>query len=240
MIHTIFNPARIAAIAIVMAVGGCIEVAPPEAILLDPPESSPPPSAGAARAEFEQVVAAVEPVAERECRARTRGMNCDFLVLIDANPNLPPNAYQSLTPEGRPTLTFTQALLLDVRNRDELAFILGHEAAHHIEGHIAEQTRTVAAGALLGTILGQRRGASPEALDRLQRTGAFLGSRVFAQDKELEADALGTVIAAAAGFDPVLGSAYFTRIPDPGESLLGTHPPNAERQKIVRETAAAL
>ena len=39
----------------------------------------------------------------------------------------------------------------------------------------------------------------------------------------------------AAGYDPVRGAAYFTRIPDPGNKFLGTHPPNASRIETVRQ-----
>ena len=40
---------------------------------------------------------------------------------------------------GRPIIAFTISLIADVRNRDELAFVMSHEAAHHILGHIARQ-----------------------------------------------------------------------------------------------------
>jgi predicted Zn-dependent protease len=48
------------------------------------------------------------------------------------------------------------------------------------------------------------------------------------------------MITARAGYDPVLGSKFFTRIPDPRDRFLGTHPPNADRVKAVRDTAAKL
>jgi Zn-dependent protease with chaperone function len=38
----------------------------------------------------------------------------------------------------------------------------------------------------------------------------------------------------------VLGSAFFTKIADPGNTFLGTHPPNAARIDAVRQTAATL
>ena len=51
---------------------------------------------------------------------------------------------------------------------------------------------------------------------------------------------MGTRIAAAAGFDPLRGSEFFFRIPDPGDRFLGTHPPNAERLRTVQRVAAGL
>ena len=53
------------------------------------------PDTQSARA-FAQVTTLVEPIAERECSARTSGVNCDFRIVIDDRPNQPSNAYQFL------------------------------------------------------------------------------------------------------------------------------------------------
>ena len=45
-------------------------------------------------------------------------------------------------------MALTVPLIAEVRNRDELAFIISHEAAHHILGHIAQQNETAMTGAL--------------------------------------------------------------------------------------------
>ena len=70
--------------------------------------------------------------------------------------------------------------------------------------------------------------------------GAGVGARRYSKDFELEADAIGTVIAHESGYDPVLGAEYFMRIADPGDSFLGTHPRNAQRIETVRRVAAGL
>ena len=54
------------------------------------------------------------------------------------------------------------------------------------------------------------------------------------------ADKLGTIITHKAGYNPVRGAEFFTRIADPGNRFLGTHPPNAARIDTVRQTAATL
>lgn len=193
-----------------------------------------------AAANFRAAVSRVEPVAESICRQRTRNVNCDFLIRVDPNRNAPSNAFQSLTRNGRPVLTFTLALIADARNQDEIAFVIGHEAAHHIEGHIALQQQSATAGAILGGVIGQIAGAGSQVVDGLSRAGGTIGARRFSQAHELEADALGTIITDAAGYDPLRGAQFFFRIPDPGDRFLGSHPPNAERVAIVRRTAAAL
>lgn len=189
---------------------------------------------------FVQVVGRVEPVAERECRARTNGVNCDFKILVDDRPGQPANAFQTLDETQRPVLVFTIALLEEARNADEIAFVMGHEAAHHVRGHIARQRENAAAGAVIFGGLATLTGGDPGAIESAQRIGAQVGARTYSKDFELEADALGTVITARAGYDPVKGSEFFNRIPDPGDRFLGTHPPNAQRIETVRRTAAGL
>jgi Zn-dependent protease with chaperone function len=189
---------------------------------------------------FVSVVNRMEPLAEQECRARAQTANCDFRIVVDDRPGQPPNAYQTVDASGRPVIAFTIPLIADARNTDELAFIMGHEASHHILGHIPRQQQSARAGALILGSLTAASGGDAEAVRRAQTIGASVGSRTYSKDFELEADELGTVMALNAGYDPVLGAAFFARIPDPGNSFLGTHPPNAQRIEVVRRTAAAL
>jgi predicted Zn-dependent protease len=189
---------------------------------------------------FVAVVRRVEPVAEQVCRERQPRFNCDFLIVVDDRPNQPPNAFQTLDPRGRPVIGFTLALIADARNQDELAFVLGHEAAHHIAGHIPQMQRSASEGALLGGVLATIGGFDSQGVETVSRLGASVGARRFSKEFELEADMLGTIIAARAGYDPVRGAAFFTRIPDPGDRFLGSHPPNADRIRVVQTTAARL
>ncbi len=202
------------------------------------PQSPTPDSADIAR--FQQVVARAEPVAERICRAELPGGNCDFLVQIDDRPGQPPNAFQTLTRDGRPVLAFNLALLASVRNEDELAFVFSHEAGHHIAGHIPKTRQTAATGAILLGGLAAIVGAGSSTVQTAADLGAGVGARTYSKDFELEADALGTIIAKRSGYDPVRGAQFFNQIADPGDVFLGTHPPNAQRIETVRRTAARL
>ena len=209
----------------------------PSGTLTDPEVSTP---ARARARSFVQVVETLEPVAERECRARTQGVNCDFNILVDDRPGQPANAYQTVDRQGRPIIAFTLALIADARNADELAFVMGHEAAHHIAGHIARQQQNAVAGAVIFAGLATLSGGDANAVQSAQELGAQVGARSYSKEFELEADALGTVITKKAGYDPLRGSEFFTRIPDPGDKFLGTHPPNAARIDVVRRTVAGL
>jgi len=191
-------------------------------------------------AKFVAVVARVEPVAERECRSDAPALRCDFKIVIDDRRRQPANAFQSEGPRGRPVITFTLALIEDARNVDELAFIIGHEAAHHIKRHLAIQHQNAVAGAEILGAIAAAHGDDPQHQQSAQRLGAFLGAAAFSKEMELQADALGTIIAAHAGYDPVRGAQYFNRLPDPGDAFLDSHPPNAERLQVVTEVAESL
>ncbi len=183
-----------------------------------------------------EVTRRIQPVAEALCRAETPRQSCDFAILVNRDPRAGVNAFQTLDRDtGRPIIILTVGLIQDVRNDDELAFVIGHEAAHHIAQHLAAQQQAAQLGAdLLGREAFERGGSEAEIIEAAQ-AGAIIGARRFSQSAELEADALGTVIACRAGFDPLIGSQFFSQLPDPGDRVLGTHPPNAARVGIVRQ-----
>ncbi|MFT4151022.1 MAG: M48 family metallopeptidase [Paracoccaceae bacterium] len=189
---------------------------------------------------FVSVVDRVEPVAEAMCRARTRGIPCNFRIAIDDRPNQPPNAFQTLDERGHPIIGFTLALIADARNADEIAFVLGHEASHHILGHIPAQRKSAMTGAILAGVLASAGGADPAAIEAAQQMGATVAARSYSKEYELAADALGAEIAVRAGYDAVHGAAFFDRLPDPGNRFLGSHPANAQRKALVRRVQAEL
>lgn len=196
--------------------------------------------AAEAMAAFRRVAATVEPIAEAMCRDEGRASNCDFRIVVDDRPNQPPNAFQTLDASGRPILAFSAALIADARNADELAFVIGHEAAHHIAGHIPQARQTALEGALIAGILAQVAGGGRAEIEAAQRTGATVAARSYSKEFELQADALGAEIAFHAGYDAVRGTAFFDRLPDPGDQFLGSHPANAQRKAAVARVVARL
>ncbi|WP_319825645.1 M48 family metallopeptidase [Thalassovita sp.] len=183
---------------------------------------------------FVAVVNSVEPVAEAECRRRAPRVNCDYQIVVDNRVDQPPNAFQTVDRNGRPLIAFTIALIADVENADELALVMGHEAAHHIAGHLDRQRQDASAGAIIFAGVAAIMGGSARDVQNMGDLGASVGARTYSKDYEIEADKLGAVIARRAGYDPVHGAAYFTRMPDPGNRFLGTHPPNARRIEVIR------
>ena len=185
-----------------------------------------------------EVTRRMEPIAESMCRSRTPRQNCDFEFLVNRDPRAGVNAFQTLHPDTRrPVIILTVGLIRAVRNDHELAFVVGHEVAHHIAQHIAQQEAAARAGANIFGASVQQRGGSREEIIEAARAGALLGARQFSQSAELEADSLGTQITCRAGFDPLVGSRFFTTLPDPTAGILGTHPPNSARVATVQRAA---
>ncbi|MDB5664584.1 MAG: Peptidase [Cypionkella sp.] len=189
---------------------------------------------------FLTVVGQVEPVAEAYCRAHRVAQRCDFQIVIDDRPGQSANAFQTVDRAGRPVIAFSLALIADARNADEIAFVLGHEAAHHILGHIPKQEQSALSGAMMAGILAAAAGAGQSEVEQAQKVGAGLATRRFSKDYELQADAIGAEITFHAGFDPMRGTGFFDRLPDPGDDFLGTHPGNSERKAVVAAVVAGL
>lgn len=190
---------------------------------------------------FVQVVAEVEPVAEALCRQKRPDLNCDFQIVVDDRSGQSPNAFHTLDQAtGRPLIGFNLPLIADARSADELAFVLGHEAGHHIAGHLTRTRDSAMTGAVVLGSLAAISGADEQTIQSFSNWGASVGARRYSKDFELEADVVGTVIAMRAGYDPVKGAGFFSRLPDPGDRFLGSHPPNAQRIEVVRRTANQL
>lgn len=231
----------VAAIFSAALLTGCVSTTVPQTQQVASKPSAPAMSLAQAQAKLAPVKARVEPVAERECRARTNSStNCDYNIFVDSDLNKAANAYQTVDKNGRPLLVFTASLIAETRNTDELAFVMGHEAAHHVAGHLTQTQNDAVTGAILGAVLMSVVGGNAAAVEAAMDLGGTVGARSFSKSYELEADALGTVIAHKAGYNPVRGAEFFNRIADPGDQFLGTHPPNKSRMETVRRTAAGL
>lgn len=180
---------------------------------------------------FDIAVSRVLPEAAARCRALDPSRSCDFQIVVDDRPGRAPNAFQSLGADGDPVLTFTAALIAGARNPDEIALIVAHEAAHHIDGHLAQVNRKVALA------LGQDDPPSPAlgaAQDAVPPAGAWSDVHASLRAFELAADARAAEIVTATGFDAMNGAEIFLRLPAPPAHATASHPANAERVRAVR------
>ncbi len=225
---------RFALLAALPLLAACVTTtdAPPSEPLPKVTRTGSPQTVG----DYRAVASRVEPVAEAFCRQRLPRSQCDFKIILDSRKELGANAYQTYEKDGRPVIGMTPALLRVLKNHDEVAFVIAHEAAHHIEGHISQTQSTAQAGAILGAVLGSAVGLDTAGVDLATNIGGTVGARRFSKDFELEADALGARITQRAGYNAVRGVLYFQDAADPGDQFLGTHPPNADRIRVVRRS----
>ena len=84
------------------------------------------------------------------------------------------------------------------RNRDEVAFILGHEMAHVIRRHAIDRLLTQQVLSAV-TLVSPGRGALAS---WIRRVGVQSLERAYSQDEEFEADELGLLLVRAAHFNP--------------------------------------
>ncbi|HWP59878.1 MAG TPA: M48 family metallopeptidase [Candidatus Acidoferrales bacterium] len=134
------------------------------------------------------------------------------------------------------SIGITTAMMRALRDDDELAFVLAHEIAHNVLGHVDRRKANAAVGALIGAIfdIGLAAGARIDTRGLGMRTGADAGAIAYSQEFELEADYLGLYLVAQAGFDITKASQVFRRMamerPETMKrGLLATHPSTPER-----------
>jgi len=130
-------------------------------------------------------------------------------------------------------IAFYTGILVKLKlDDDEVAMIMGHEIAHALLEHARE--RMVKAG---GTELLLRGGAALLGLGSLGDAAAAGASQLlglkFSRDDESQADALGLIVAAQAGYDPKAGVTLWqkmTRLSGGKQaSWLSTHPAGERR-----------
>lgn len=233
---------RLAVVA-ALVLSACVPVvvtppAPAPAPLPLPVTAQPAPDfprdARATARAFVQVLSRMEPAVEEECLQRRRSpISCDFQFVVVDDPSLDINAFQDLDPQGRPVVGFTLALIAAAHNSDEIAFVIGHEASHHVLEHLSRKTASARTGAVIFGALATASGADPAAVETASQMGAQFGARYYSKDWELQADYLGTIMTLNAGYDPVNGARFFLRIPDPGNRVLGSHPSRDQRIAAV-------
>jgi hypothetical protein len=76
------------------------------------------------------------------------------------------------------------AMLVTAQNDDELAFVLGHESAHHVQGHLQQKRQNSLAGALILGGLSTLAGAAPDVIRNAQDYGMILGQRSYSKTYE--------------------------------------------------------
>lgn len=126
-----------------------------------------------------------------------------------------------------------------------LATVMGHEIAHAIAGHSAERMsqQMVAQGAgTLGNVALANNSKSQSIFNTLYGVGTPLVMLKYSRNQELEADKLGLIFMAMAGYNPSNAVAFWQRMATasansqkPAE-FLSTHPSDATRIAQIQNT----
>lgn len=137
-----------------------------------------------------------------------------------------------------------EGLLPVTQDETSLAIVLGHEVAHAVAKHSAEQMSTAIKqqyGAQALSILMSGAGINT-GLQSIASTvfglGAQGASAKYSRDHESEADHLGIIFAAMAGYDPNAAVSFWQRMSAAtgggSASWLSTHPTDATRIKQIQ------
>ena len=137
-----------------------------------------------------------------------------------------------------------EGLLPVTQNEASLAIVLGHEIAHAVAKHSAERLSNAYkeqyGTQILGSVL-QGAGMS-ESTQQLLSLGHSLGSKLwtsgFSRKQESEADHMGLIFAAMAGYDPQVATSFWQRMSAQGNGgggLFSDHPSDETRIKNIQE-----
>lgn len=136
-----------------------------------------------------------------------------------------------------------EGLLPYTQNEASLAIVLGHEIAHAVAKHSAEQMskqiKNQYGTQILGGVL-QAAGVSSTTTQLAQilaQKGLQFRSLKYSRDHETEADRMGLIFAAMAGYDPNVAVAFWQRMSQGSSNqndMFSDHPSDAKRIAAIK------
>ena len=144
---------------------------------------------------------------------------------------------------GGKVVIYTGILPL-TKNEEGLAVVMGHEIAHAIARHGNERMSQLLTTQLGGVALGAALSGQPESTRKVFNSAYAIGSTVgvmlpFSRMHESEADKMGLVFMAMAGYNPEAAVGFWQRMAANSKGkppeFLSTHPSDATRIKKIKE-----
>ena len=136
-----------------------------------------------------------------------------------------------------------EGLLPVTQDEASLAIVLGHEIAHAVAKHSAERLsneyKSQYGSAIVGAVL-QGAGVSQDTQQLIalgQSLGGQLWTSGFSRKQESEADHMGLIFAAMAGYDPQVAITFWQRMAAQGSGsggLFSDHPSDEKRIKDIQ------
>lgn len=173
---------------------------------------------------------------ENRLSSRLKGYAWEFNLVEDKTPNA------FCMPGGK--VVINTGILPYTADENGLAVVMGHEIAHAIADHGKErmaQTLAVTAG---GLALNEALSKKPDDTRLMWMAAIGLGSQVgillpYSRLHESEADKLGLIFMAMAGYDPRTAPDFWVRMSKSGGSkppeFLSTHPSDQTRARKLQE-----
>ncbi len=137
-----------------------------------------------------------------------------------------------------------EGLLPVTQDEASLAIVLGHEIAHAVARHSAEQYSTAYRqqyGLQIGSAVAGALGAGSNAVSigqAIASQGMSLASLKYSRNHESEADHLGLIFAAMAGYDPQVAVSFWQRMSaqstNKTSEFLSSHPSDATRIQQIQ------
>lgn len=143
-------------------------------------------------------------------------------------------------PGGR--VVFYTGILPICQDEAGIAVVMGHEVSHAVARHgnerMSQQIGIQAAGTTLDILLQKEPQLTHDLLLQSYGIGTGLGVLAFSRQDESEADQMGLVFMAMAGYDPRVAPEFWKRMAAQGggskpPEFLSTHPADATRIKDI-------
>lgn len=143
---------------------------------------------------------------------------------------------------GGKVMVYT-GLLPVTQNETALAVVMGHEIAHAIARHgnerMSQQMALETGGNVLSIAVSGTTKQTQDIFNMCYGNVAGLGVLAYSRNHELEADKLGLVFMALAGYDPREAVAFWQRMSKEskgtGFTLLSTHPSDEKRIEEIKK-----
>ncbi|HEX5169396.1 MAG TPA: M48 family metallopeptidase [Cyclobacteriaceae bacterium] len=172
-----------------------------------------------------------EYMASKGLSDQLQGFNWEFNVIDD-----PKTVNAWCMPGGK--VAFYTGIMPICKDENGVAVVMGHEVAHAIANHGRERmSQGLLANGLLGTIsgaMGQNPTMTQEVFMQAIGMGTQIGMLTFSRQHESEADKIGLIFMAMAGYDPHEAPKFWERMTEmsggqqPPE-WLSTHPSHETR-----------
>lgn len=140
-------------------------------------------------------------------------------------------------------VAFYTAILPICKDETGVAVVMGHEVAHAIANHgrerMSQQMMAQYGLGTLGALMGQNPTAGNELLMQAIGAGTSIGMLKFSREHESEADHIGLIFMAMAGYDPNQAPAFWERMSalsggNAPPEFMSTHPSHETRVKDLQ------